>query len=645
MKSIDERIALLRKCAKLYETSGDSPLTDDQYDEEYAEVKKLDPDNPFFAQVGGIDEEHIYGTKVKHQYIMGSLNKDPNPDDFGIWFDRTFSKEIDKVIAVLELKVDGSSFCLKYQDGKLIQAVTRGDGESGFDFTPNAMHIDGVKHRVDSKGYVEVKGEVYKNRQDFYKNWANRLINGKKPKNPRNFTAGAINQKDPLVTKERGLNFIAYEVRGIDFKTEEDKQKYLVDNKFETLKEYTKKINCKGRSTEDVVRAIKKYMGMFDRGKLPFDVDGIVFKLNDVEWAESMGTSDGGKRPKAHRAVKFETEKGKTILEGIEDSMGRTGVATPVGLLKAIQLAGTTVKRVSLHNYREIERLGITRLGAEVIVAKAGDIIPKVISMVKDGTGALIKYPDKCPCCGKQMEWDETKISRICDNEFCSAQIDGTIENWFKKLDVKGIGPGIISELTSSNMVKSISDMYKLSGLKQKLADMFGDRASEKIYESIDSVREITLAKFIEALGIGKIGTMAKDITAIAPTVKDVDNLTPKDILKIPGFANTKTMSFLEGWNEQRKEIEELLKYVKIAQLKLDSNSLNGKSFCITGTLSQPRNDIQKMIESNGGKISGSVGSKLDYLICGEDSGSKKEKAGKLGIKIITEKEFLDMLK
>ena len=637
-KNIEDRIKYLEMCANLYETNGTSPISDAEYDREYAECKKIDPSNSFFSKVGGISSVHVYGTEVKHKYPMGSLNKDPNPDDFGIWFGKTYPNT-KGVIGILEPKVDGSSFCLKYEGGKLVQGVTRGDGEKGFDFTPNARYIEGVQPTIPVKNYVEVKGEVYKNRQEFYKKWAGQY------ENPRNFTAGSINQKDPLVTKERGLTFVAYEVRGVDFKTETDKQKFLVDNGFQNLKQYIAKIDCSGRKAEEVVKAIKKYMDRFDRDALPFDVDGIVFKLNDIETAEDMGYTDDGKRPKAHRAVKFPTDQKPTILEDIEWSVGRTGTVTPVGLLKAVRLAGTTVQRVSIHNTNDLTRLGIDNLGCEVLVEKAGDIIPKIIRKISNGKKALL-IPTQCPCCGKKLDWDPTQTNKVCNNEWCPAQIDGAIDHWFKKLDVKGIGEGIISRLTSKGMVKSISDMYKLEQYKKEMADIFGDRASEKIFESIDSVKEVSLAKFIEALGIGKIGTMAKDITAIAPTIKDIDNLHPNDILKIPGFANTKTMSFIDGWNDQRKEIERLLKYISIIEVKLASSKLNGMKFCFTGSFSNPtRGDMEKMVEDNGGKLS-SVSKELTALVWdGAISGSKIEKAKKLCLRVIRQKDFMDLLK
>ncbi len=644
-KTIEERIENLELCAKLYETNGTSPLTDDEYDAEKEACQKIMPEHSFFSQVGGISEDHIYGTKITHKYIMGSLCKDPNPDEFGVWFKKTYGDDIDKLVALLQLKVDGSSFCLKYQDGKFIQGVSRGNGIIGIDYTNNAKYIRGVKETISVKGYVEIKGEVYKDQKDFIsEGWLDKGF-----ANARNFASGAINQKSPLTTRERKLDFIAYEVRGVDFRTETDKMKFLIDNGFATLKDYTAKINCKGRTTLDVVRAIKNYMDRVDRNNLAFLVDGIVFKNNDIEWAESMGTTDGGKRPKANRAIKFETEKANTVLEGIEWNIGRTGQLTPVGLLKPVQLAGTTVSRVTLHNLKEMERLGINKTGCVVEIAKQGDIIPKVQRLISNGDKKIL-IPDTCPACDEDLEWDDTKTTKHCSNDACPSQVNRGIEHWFKTLDVKGIGPGIIEKLTEPDNVwlpvKKIADMYNLRSYETVLSKEFGDRAFEIILDAVDSVKEVSLAKFIEALGIGKIGTMSKDITAIAPTVKDIDKITIDDIEKISGFAETKARSFINGWKKQRKEIEELLKHITIKETKLESAKLSGMKFCFTGSFANPsRGEMEKSVETNGGKLS-SVGKDLTALVWdGEISGNKTEKAKKLGLKIIGQKDFLALLK
>jgi len=646
-KSIEDRIKYLEHCANLYETSGNSPLTDKEYDVEYSECQKLIPDHPFFSKVGGIDDEHAYGTPFTHKYMMGSLNKSPNTDDFEQWLTKTYPK-LDNLVALLDLKVDGLSLCCHYQDGKLVRVVTRGNGVIGFDVTPNALHIKGVQKSIKASGYVEVKGEGYKDRADFYSKWAGEY------ENPRNFAQGAVNQKDPNITKDRGISFISYEVRGKDFKTETEKVKFLIDNGFETLRKYIVRITGKGRTHKEIANAIKKYMDKVDRVKLPFDVDGVVFKLDDIDTAESMGSTDSeGKRPKANRAIKFPTEQKETTLLGIEQSVGRTGSICPVGLLDPIRLAGTTVKRVSIHNYKEIGRLGITRLGAKVLVEKAGDIIPKIVKMISDGKGELIKPPDFCPMCESETEWDDTNTTKWCRNESCPSQVIARIDHWFKVLDIKGIGEGIISRLTGelknsydNPMVTNISDMYGLSHYKSELSDAFGDRAFEKIEESIASVNEVTLPKFIEALGIGKIGSMAKDIVEVAPTIEDVDKLTVEDIVKIDRFAETKARSFIDGWKTQRKEITKLLKNISIKENKLASNKLSGKKFCFTGSFSNPtRGEMEKMVEDNGGKNS-SVSKHLTALVWdGEIQGGKMEKAKGLRISIITQNEFLAMLK
>ena len=651
-KSIKDRIEFLKKCADLYETSGNSPLTDVEYDKEYDECKKLDPTNEFFSAVGGLDMEHMYGTPFTHKYMMGSLNKSKNTEEFEEWFEKTHP-DTHNLIAVLDLKVDGSSLCVHYEDGKLVRVVTRGDGTTGIDVTPNGTHIKGILPTIDVKGEVEVKGECYKNRQDFYKKWSKDV--GGDYENPRNFVAGSINQKDPLVTKERGLNFVAYEVRGKDFETETKKILFLEELGFETLKKYIARIKCRGRTASDVARAIKNYMDKVDRENLPFDVDGIVFKLNDIKVAEAMGHTDSeGRRPKANRAVKFPAEQKETILEGIEWSIGRTGALTPVGLLKPVRLAGTTVKRVSLHNLSEIKRLGIKNYGCTVLVEKAGDIIPKVIRKTKDGT-EKIKLSDKCPLCNSKMEWDENKITVWCKNDNCPGQINGNIEHWFKKIGVKGIGEGIISKLTAKTseeldpFVSSLSHMYDLSAYEDELEDLFGKKAFANIQKSIGSVKELPLAKFIEALGIGKVGRTAKDIVGIAPTIEDVDKLVALNngvaLCNVDGFQQKKVKGFVDGWKKLRPEIDELLKYIEIKEVEPASDKLEGQKYCFTGSFSNPtRKEMEKLVEDNGGKKS-SVSKNLTALVWDEEiSGSKVDKAKKLGIPIITQKEFMEKL-
>jgi len=653
-KSIDERIKFLSECADLYESS-ESPISDKDYDDEYYELQDLVPDDPFFDKVGGLDVGDAYGKRVTHVHVMGSLNKSRNVHEFLEWLKNTFGSSNTPQFT-LQYKIDGLSLGLIYSNGEFKSAVTRGDGVSGIDVTANARHIIGVPQTISCKEDVEIRGECYKDRQDFLKNWVGIFAN------PRNMAAGAVNQKDPLETKKKGVSFVGYEIVRKDFKTEKDKIDFLENCGFETLKDSTRFIKLTSDHRQ-IAAAVKKFMDDIDRPNLPYDIDGIVVKPVDCVFAKNMGTSAGGKRPKAFRAVKFPTEKKTTILEGIEWSMGRTGALTPVGLLKPVQLAGTTVRRVSLHNLREMARIKLLNLGAVVVMEKAGDIIPKVVKVEKDGTGERIKAPVGCPSCGDLLEWDDNHVTKWCHNDSCPIKLDERIEHWFKVIGVKGIGSGIIGKLTGGNLawdgrpiIKRLSDMYYMLHNDRKtdhpfrkyqyLKDEFGEKAYQNIVDSVTSVKEIPMDKFIQALGIGQIGTMAKDLIAIAPTPADIDNLTVDDIVALDGFAEKKARMFIDGWKNDRKEIGRLLGCVDIVQKKLASNKLDGQKFCFTGSFSNPsRKEMEQMVEDNGGKKS-SVSKNLTALVSdGEIDGGKVQKAKSLGVDILDQQGFLDLLK
>lgn len=647
MKTIDERIEFLRHCANLYESGGDSPLTDAEYDKEYYDLKAIVPDHPFFEEVGGLQEERIYGAKYKHESIMGSLAKSPNPDDFEQYFKENWPAGK----YVIEPKVDGLSLSCHYEGGKLVRVVTRGDGYTGVDVTANAIHMKGIKQTVSCKDKFEVRGEGYKNRQDFYKDWALEYAN------PRNFAAGSINQKDPTVTKKRGLSFVAYQVVGLDFDTEEEKHKFLFDENFENLKTMSYFVDG---DAEAVANRLRNIMDGLDRDGLKFDIDGMVVKPNDIVTASKMGYTAGGKKPKWQRAVKFPVEQKETRVASIEWNVGRTGQITPVALLEPVELAGTTVKRATLHNLKFMQEMGI-QVNCKVLLQKSGDIIPYIVKKTEDGDHAFFP-PTNCPSCAKEVFTDSNGVSLWCKNPNCPAQLVSKIEHWFKKLDVKGIGPKIIQRLCGvtdavdeynhtfyfNPLVTSISSIYELDDKEDAIADMFGDKAAKNILKAIDSVKEIPLSKFIEALGIGKIGTMSKEIVAIAPTVAAVDGLVElngKPLMDVEGFAETKISLFVDGWKEMRDEIDSILEHIKIVEPKMASSKLEGKKFCFTGSFSDPtRKEMEKMVEENGGKKA-SVSKNLTALVWdGEISGSKIDKAKKLGISIISQDDFMNLV-
>jgi len=652
--SLEDRKKFMQYCADKYETSGTSPISDKEYDDEYYAIQKLDPD---WDIVGGMDEDHVYGTKVKHKIVCGSLLKDPNPEAFLKSIKSIYSGlDLSKLRFALQYKIDGSAMCCVYNNGKLQNVITRGrDGLHGVDVSLNGKYITGIPQTIPCKDDVEVRGECYKDRKDFYKNWSNEYAN------PRNFTAGAINQKNPKVTKERGLSFIAYEEVRKDFVTEEEKMKFIADNGFENLSASTK-FTKRGLTFEQIARAVKIFMDRIDRKTISFDIDGIVVKLDNIAMAKSMGSVAGGKKPKSNRAVKFLCEQKETGLIGYELNVGRTGAVAIVGLLKPVTLGGAKIQRVSLSNFDNIRKKGL-KIGCKVLLQKSGDIIPYIVRKTQDGT-TEIKPPDVCPACGGDVAWDKNNVTVHCQNDVCIAKINRSIEHWFKKINVLGIGKGILNKLTDENelswdgkpIIERISDMYwKLDNDRQTehpfrkyayLKENFGEKAFENIVESVKSVKEITLTNLVEALGIGNIGTMSKELVKIAPTIKDIDNLKVEDIVKIEKFGDIKASSFVNGWKSMRKEIDIILKYINIIEPQQDSDKLNGKSFCFTGSFSDPtRKEMQAIVENNGGKVS-SVSKNLTALVWDEEiSGSKVEKAKKLGIPIIAQKEFLEMLK
>ena len=662
--SIKDRIAFLQHCADLYETNGSSPISDQVYDQEYYELEKLDGDNPFFYSVGGIADAHIYGTAVKHDVIMGSLSKCVTIDDVLPFLNSVYGNLKVAPAFVLQHKIDGTSIGCHYENGKLVKVLSRGDGETGIDITENGRQVRGVKATIAYKGSCEIRGECHKNRQDFYKKWHTSV--GGSYKNPRNFTAGMMNSKDPEDVKKAELDFIAYEVVKMDFVTETEKNKFIEEQGFKTLNSTTRKTK-EGITFEQVVKAVAFYMEKIDRDNLFYDIDGVVVKLEDIKAAKKLGTTSGGRKPKANRAVKFPAEEKETRLEDVIEQVGRTGVIKPVGIVKGVELGGAIIKRVSLHNYGALIGKDAIKIGSIVVVAKKGDIIPQIVR-IKTNIGKDVTIPTNCPECGSVLAWttndDDEKVDLICNNEDCIAQLAKKIDYWFKTIGVKGFGKGTIEKLTDKDVlewdgkpiISSLEEMYYMLDNDRKtehpfrkyayLKSQLGEKTYENLLESIKSVKAISLPLFIEALGIGHIGSSSKDIADIAPTVDDVDKLTVNDLLNISGFGSSKANNFVDAWSTRSNEIKTLLKYVEIKAVKQASDKLKGKKFCFTGSFENPtRSEMEKLVGSHGGKLS-SVSKDLTALVFdGESMKGKYEKATTLKVPIITQDDFMAMLK
>jgi DNA ligase (NAD+) len=638
---IEQRINFLKYCAERYENFGDSPISDTEYDEEYYAIQKLDPSNDFFKSVGG-DIGRV-DNLVKHDIVMGSLLKARDLTEFEEWYLKTFSNKT--VVFCLEPKMDGLALSLKYKDGKLVRAATRGDGEKGMDVTKNALYIKDIPSTIDVKTEVEIRGEVYKQKQDFYKRW--HIGVGGEYKNPRAFASGSINQpKNPSITGERELNFVSYKVIG-PYDSYVREVELLENNGFKTF-EARKFYTC--NSAKEAVEYVGNFMKGLNRSQLPFEIDGVVFKLDSKNESEKLGYIDDGRKAKSNIAIKYPPSVAETILIGIEANVGRTGNVTPVGLLKPVELDGSTISRVTLHNYGSLLG-GKLKIGSRVSIAKKGDIIPQIVDII-DSNGEPIVFPSVCPKCVASVAWDDTQTNLICTNEMCPAKINKKIEYWFKSLGVKGIGPAIIDRITSK--VTQITDLgifyeaFYNPGPKAKafLNKEFGEKSAENIIDSIRSINKIPIDLFVQSLGFEQIGKMAKDITSLAGSIEAISNLTISDITALSGFAETKATYFVKSWKARAEEISTILKYISIEKVEKNSNVLDGQSFCFTGSFSNPtRKEMESMVEKNGGKLS-SVSKNLSYLVAdGEINGSKIVKAKQLGVVVLTQTEFLDKLK
>ena len=644
--SVEDRIGFLRFCCELYENQGESPIEDFIYDAEYYELLELDPNNSFFDEVGGKLDEHVYGESIPHQIIMGSLNKSLNISDFEMFLNNTYSQS-DNVQFLLQHKIDGLSISLLYKSGKLIQALTRGDGEKGISVFNNCKFIKDIPQSISCLEEVEIRGEIFKDKADFLKNWKNLGY-----ANERNFASGSLNQKKSEETGRRGLSAVMYLVlRKNDFVYEQEKIDFLEKNGFKTLKSSTE-ITPKNATFKEIVKCVEAYMKNIDREALPYPIDGVVTKLCDIKKSDAMGTVSNGRKKRSDRAIKFPPSIAETTIIDIEVKTGRSGKLCPVGILKPVALDGSIMSRVTLHNFGMLIGKDALKIGATVRIAKKGDIIPQVVQIVEN-KGTPIKIPNKCPSCQEKVEWSESKADLICNNINCGGLLNGRLEYFVRTLGIDGIGPGIIERLTSEDAVysiKNISDIYNLHNFKKELAEDFGDKASENILSSINLVTDVPLSKFIHSLGISKIGSMSKDIVKIAPTIEDIDKLTAEDVMKIRGFKDKKANSFINGWRSLRPEITKLLTHIKIKEKEMSKKSgskLSGSSFCLTGAMSMPRKEIEAQIELAGGEACSGVKAGLTYLVQADPSSesSKSVKALKLGVKIISEDELWKMLK
>lgn len=613
-------------------------------EEQYPEF--ITPDSPT-QRVGG--EPLAKFKKVTHGSRMTSLEDIFSFEELAEWEKRN-QKLVpkDHFDYYVELKIDGFAISLNYEDGILITAATRGNGLIGEDVTSNVKTIEAIPLRLHKNvaGRVEVRGEIFMSKKEFER------INKDQEKkgeplftNPRNLAAGSIRQLDPKLSASRKLDFFAYElVSDMGQKDKMEEVKIIQSLGFKTIKDnhYAATIN----EVQEFFNDWKE-----KRNHQGFLIDGLVIKINNKKLRDSLGII--GKAPRGMIAYKFPAEQATTIIKHVEFNVGRTGVLTPLATFEPVLVAGTTVQHATLHNLDEIERLGV-KIGDTVVIEKAGDIIPKVIKVLTElrtGKEKNITIPNVCPVCGSPVARKEGEVAIYCSNQNCFAAEIERIKHAVSRqgFNIDGLGAKIVEQFITVGLVKTAADIFRLTKEDIEELERFAEKSAANIIASIQDAKKISLARFIYALGIRHVGEETS--IALAQHFGDINKLKKaslEELLEIGDVGEVVAKSIYEFFHVKHSlsAVDDLLNYVQILKPQKTGTVLNNMKFVVTGSLENfTRDSIKERIRDLGGSVSGAVSKETDYLLAGEDAGSKFDKAKSLGVKILTEQEFLDMIK
>lgn len=658
MISVKERIEYLRNLIitydKAYYGKNEPIVSDYEYDQLYKELDNLEKAYPQFSspdsptQRVGSDLTKEFA-KVEHAIPMMSIDNTYSEDEVKEWVKRCQKNLTDHHINFIgEIKVDGIAVALHYENGRLVQALTRGNGIVGDDITANARTIRSIPLYVDFKEKFEVRGEAYMTFASFTKLNESMIENGHKPmQNPRNTTAGTLKLLDPKEVAKRKLNFSAYSLISPSHKHSHfENLEYLSSLGFSPVI-HSQRLS----SPSDLINFVD--MWAMKRHELPFPADGLVFKVDAFKQQEQLGYTS--KSPRWVIAYKYQPESAITQVESVELNVGRTGVVTPIAKLTPVFLAGTTIKNATLHNFDEIVRLDLRELDF-VQIEKGGEIIPKVIKVIhekRDPKTSPFKPPTLCPSCGSLLGKLEGEVALRCFNNSCKAQIFASLEHFVSRsaMDIQGFGPVLIRQLLEHNKIKTIADLYVLTFDDLVSMERMGKKSANNILTALEKSKSNSLDKLIHGLGIRMIGAQSAKILSHA--VNDISDLYTKPIEELqsietigPTMAQSIRMYF--DRDENREVIEQLRSHnVNLTGgIKKKGGPLSGLTFVLTGTLpSLTREEASQIIEDQGGKVSSSVSAKTSYVLAGADPGSKIDKARKLGIKIIDESGFRELLK
>ena len=566
-------------------------------------------------------------------------------------FAKRVSENVGNALYVVEPKIDGLSVSAEYQNGVFVRGSTRGDGKVGEDITENLKTIKSLPMKLNKAvPYLEVRGEVYMSTDVFENLVARQEENDEKPfKNPRNAAAGSLRQKNAQITKERQLDIFVFniqQIKGETLTSHIQSLEYLKELGFTTLPFYYK---CNG--VDEVIEKIEEIGNK--RGELAFGIDGAVIKVDDFNQRDILGSTS--KFPKWAEAYKYPPEEKETELLDIEINVGRTGVLTPTAIFAPITLAGTTVSRAVLHNEDFIKQKDI-RIGDTVILRKAGEIIPEVVAVARHKENSLpFEMPKICPSCSSPVAYENGEAALRCTNTDCPAQLMRHMIHFVSRdaMDIDGLGERVLRALVDNSLISSPLDLYRLSKENIMTLEKKKDKSAENLINAIEKSKSNDLYRIVFALGIRHIGQKAAKILADKfRTLDNIANANIEDISSIDGFGDIMAESVYKYFQlEESKKLVEEIKSLGINTENLsepksidESNPFFNKTFVITGTLpNYKRTEAAAIIESMGGKVSSSVSKKTDYVLAGEDAGSKLTKAQSLGVKIIDENEFESM--
>ena len=652
---IEELTKLINYYNYMYYVENNPVVSDYEYDQLYRELVELEkkypeyrlPDSPTL-KVGG---QIIDGFKtIEHKIPMLSMDNTYSEEEL-IEFDKKIKRMVDgkEIDYVVELKFDGVAVSLHYEDGKFILGVTRGDGFRGDDITENLRTIKTLPNIINYKKPIEVRGEVYMRKDDFEKLNKEREEKGEELfANPRNATAGSLKLLDSGVVAKRNLQiFIYYGFLNNGPKTHWEILNFLKDIGFPV---------CPHRKHCKDIREVIEYCKSWQekRFSLPYNIDGMVIKVNSLDLQKTLGTTT--KSPRWAVAYKFPPEQVSTVLKDVIIQVGRTGTLTPVAILEPVRVSGTIVSRATLHNFDEINRLGI-KIGDRVFVEKSGEIIPKVVKVIKEartGTERDIPIPEKCPICRSNVVKDTEEVAIRCPNIRCPAQVKERIIHFASRdaMDIEGLGEKWVNILVDRGLLSDYGDIYYLKYEDLIKIERMGEKSVSNLLKAIENSKTRPLANLIYALGIRHVGVYASEILAEQfNSIEELKNSTFERLSSISGVGPIMAESIIEFFKNEGnlKVLEKLRKAgVRMEKEKVEKKMdlLTGLTFVVTGTLKNySRDEIHNYIKKLGGKVSTSVSKNTDYLICGENPGSKLEKARAIGVKIISEEEFIELVK